>query len=120
MLSISQACHGHTLGISWTYLGHILGTNWVYHGLWVICVEISGHVMGISGTYLWYTLGKYWVYHGHILKIGFQYISYHLADIVSIISIYTIISLQNTTISIANSGNCQMFARGWGLIGIQT
>ena len=71
---------------------------------------ISLYIMVISRIYLWYILGIYWVYHGHIfgilgyiMKIGFQYISYHLVHLMSIISIFTIMSLPNTTISSAYS-----------------
>ena len=72
--------------------------------------EISLYIMVISWIYLLYIFGIYWVYHGHIfgilgyiMKIGFQYISYHLVNLMSIISIFTIMSLPNTTISSAYS-----------------
>ena len=95
-LGTSLAHHGPIFCISWTYMGHILGINWVYPGLWVFFLGISGHIMGISCTYLWYILGIYWVYQehilsilGHILKIVFQNISYYLAHLLSIISIFS-------------------------------
>ena len=78
--------------------------------------------MVTSRTYLWYILGIYWVYHGHIfgilgyiMKIGFQYKSYHLVHLMSITIIFTIMSLPNTTISSANSLKLSNVCKGVGI-----
>ena len=98
---MSRANLVHILDLSLAGIGHKLGISLVM-GIFRIFL----HIMGILRTYLWYMLGISWVYleHilgilGHMLKIGFQYISYHLAHLVSIISIFTMLSLPNTTIS---------------------
>ena len=61
---------------------------------------------------VWAYLGHSWPY----LEGCFHYISYHLAHLVSIISIFTMLSLPNTTISCcANSWNRSNVCKGMGI-----